>query len=141
MHPLLVRLGFLRYIELRGGAPSDLLFHDQRDAEKGARNLSRSFLELRTDLDLRRPTLDFHSLRHSARTMLAALGGLEEHLDLIFGHEDAAKRDHVRETYKKDVWDRSVAESLATLTYGIAAFAEDVAVLEQMRRDGFLLMR
>jgi integrase len=141
VHPVLLRLGFARYVKLRGGARSDFLFDDITTAELGGRNLSRSFLDLRRLLDITRLTVDFHSFRHTARTTLKALGADRDHLDLIFGHENGADRDHVREIYTKGYWYRPAAASLAKLTYGIPAFGEDPAALDQMRRDGFVLSR
>jgi integrase len=139
VHPVVLRLGFLQYLRLRGCSSTDFLFGDITSAEKGARNLSRSFLLLRRELGIVRPGLDFHSLRHSGRTMLNGLRVSRNDLDLIFGHESASDRDHVREVYQKGHWHRPLAQALARLTYGVAAFGEDTAALEQMRRDGFVL--
>ncbi|WP_338662451.1 tyrosine-type recombinase/integrase [Pararoseomonas sp. SCSIO 73927] len=141
VHPVVLGRGFLQYLRLRGGAGGDFLFLDITSTEKGARNLSRSFLELRRELGIVRPKLDFHSLRHSARTMLAGLQASRDDLDLIFGHENASDREHVREVYQKGNWHRPLAETLARLTYGVAPFGEEVGVVEQMRRDGFVLCR
>jgi integrase len=141
LHPVVLGQGFVEYLRLRGGSAAAYLFNDISSAEKGARNLSRSFLELRRDLGMLRPGLDFHSLRHSARTMLKGLRASRDDLDLIFGHESASDRDHVREVYEKGNWHRPLAEALARLTYGVVIFGEDVEALEQMRRDGFVLCR
>jgi integrase len=68
VHPVVLGRGFVEYLRLRDGSAADFLFDDIGSVEKGARNLSRSFLELRRDLGVVRPGLNFHSLRHSART-------------------------------------------------------------------------
>jgi integrase len=141
VHPVVLRLGLLPYLRLRGGSNTDFLFGDITSAQKGARNLSRSFLLLRRELGIIRPGLDFHSLRHSGRTMLNGLRVSRDDLALIFGHESASDRDHVREVYQKGQWYRPLAEALARLTYGVTTFGEDTAGLEQMRRDGFVLCR
>ncbi|MBE3575857.1 MAG: tyrosine-type recombinase/integrase [Firmicutes bacterium] len=140
LHPVLVRCGFLRYRELRGGAPSDLLFPEvPAKADDRGRNLSGFFLRLRRALGLTRPGLDFHSLRHTARTMLDAITRDANYTDRIIGHDGGPAAQHVRDIYNKGYWQRPEYEALAKLSYGIAAFGESTELVDLMRRDAFIL--
>ncbi len=69
--------------------------------------------------------------------MLAGLQAGRDHLNLIFDHENASDREHVREGGPEG----QLAERLAHLTYGLALFGEEAGVIEQMRPDGFVLFR
>lgn len=88
IHSDLIRLGFLRYAEairatgaaslwpalpLRGGKPSDYF--------------GRWFLQLRKDLGLKDPNLDFHCFRHTVRPKMRRGGASETTMDKVTGHK------------------------------------------------------
>jgi len=72
--------------------------------------------------------------------MLKGLRASRDDLDLILGHESASDRDRVGDL-REGNWHRPFAEALARLTYGVVVFGENVADLEQMQRDEFVLCR
>lgn len=142
VHPVLIRCGFIDYLRLRGGKPSDLLFTDVSPTAKDrARGLSRFFTEFKRQLGFNRPDVTFHSFRHTVRTMLDALVTNRAHVDLLIGHEDENASGHARETYNKGAWYRPLFDSLSLLTYGIEEFGETTDVVDRMKRDGFALTR
>lgn len=88
IHSDLIRLGFLRYVEnlratgaeslwpalpLRKGKPSDYF--------------GRWFLQLRKDLGLTDPALDFHCFRHTVRPKMRQGGASETTMDKVTGHK------------------------------------------------------
>lgn len=142
VHPVLRHCGFFDYLALRGGRRSDFLFTDVgKDGKAGARKLARFFLGLREDLGIGRPTLTFHSFRHTVRTMLDAITGDELRVDAIIGHESTKGGENTGAIYRKGRWLRPLHEDLAKLSYGIAALGEDGALVQQMLEDGFVLAR
>jgi integrase len=142
IHPVLIRCGFIDYLRLRDGKPSDLLFTDVSPTAKDrSRKLSRFFTEFKRQLGFNRPDVAFHSFRHTVRTMLDALVTNRAHVDLLIGHDDENASGHARETYNKGAWYRPLFESLSLLTYGIEEFGETTDVVDRMRKDGFALTR
>jgi integrase len=139
VHPVLVRLGFLRYLELRRGTPMDMLFTDINDAVKDwTKNLARYFRTLRQELALGQKKT-FHSFRHTVRTMLDSILGDKARTSLLIGHDEGYHNDEVVEGYNKGWWTRPLYDDISKLTYGIPAFGEDATLLERLQRDGFVL--
>lgn len=139
VHPVLIRQGLLRYIELQGGKPADMLFHDvQRATKDRGKNLARFFRELRDELVFG-PKKTFHSFRHTVRTMLDSILADKGRVDVLIGHEEARSADHVSAVYNKGLWLRPLFDDLSRLGYGIAAFDEDAALVQRLQRDGFVL--
>lgn len=83
LHDELLRLGFVQYCEsiTQGSLWPDL---PKREGKAGG-FFSQFFGELRAELGIP-PSMDFHSLRHSARTNLVCAGVAESVIDNLLGH-------------------------------------------------------
>jgi integrase len=91
LHPELIRLGFLEYVESIAARPDAPLFPDLEpqgpDRKRGPR-LTRWFVHYRRTIGVYREGVAMHAFRHTARTRLsdATEGTRERHLNCLFGH-------------------------------------------------------
>lgn len=141
VHPVLIRLGLIQYLEARNGQPGDLLFPELTyDKRQGyARAVGRWFTEFKRSLAVTSEDKKaFHSFRHTVRTMLKALVANTALIDDLIGHENGAPGG-VGFVYEKGAWLRPLYEAIASLSYGIEAFGEDASLLARLRGDGFVL--
>ena len=122
VHPELVRLGFLAYVESIAPTPDDPLFPDLkpqgRDKKRGPR-MTRWFVEYRKAINLYRPGVAMHAFRHTAITRLSdAITSFqqERHRDHMMGHASAGGGEG-RIRYDKGPGLKSVAATLALLGY------------------------
>lgn len=88
IHPELVRLGLLEYVQAIRDAGHDKLWPILRvDPERPGLTLSNWFGEYRRSIGLTEKYPDFHSFRHSVRTRLSRAKIPEKVQDAITGHE------------------------------------------------------
>ena len=88
IHPELVRLGLLEYVQAICSAGHDKLWPILRvDPERPGLTLSNWFGDYRRSVGLTEKYPDFHSFRHSVRTRLSRAKIPEKVQDLITGHE------------------------------------------------------
>ena len=90
IHPELVKLGFLRWVEERRRSGADLLFEDVPESRHGYRSdtFTKRFASFLRSVDLpadRRSKLCFHSFRHTFKDALNETGASEEVKDEICG--------------------------------------------------------
>lgn len=100
LHPTLIRLGFLNFVDSRKNSPR--LFPDYSYSTNGGygRNLGRwcneSFLP---SLGIKQPSLVFHSLRHTVVTRLSQADVSEPIVQCIVGH---ARSGVTQEVYNRE---------------------------------------
>ena len=88
IHPELLRLGLLEYVQAIRNAGHDKLWPILRvDPERPGLTLSNWFGEYRRSIGLTERYPDFHSFRHLARTRMARSKISEKVMDSITGHE------------------------------------------------------
>ncbi|MEG0936484.1 MAG: tyrosine-type recombinase/integrase [Comamonas sp.] len=88
IHPELVRLGLLEYVQAIRDAGHDKLWPILRvDPERPGLTLSNWFGEYRRSVGLTERYPDFHSFRHSVRTRMSRAKIPEKVQDAITGHE------------------------------------------------------
>lgn len=122
LHPELIRMGFLSYIEAIAPQPSDPLFPDLEpqgmDRKRGPR-ITRWFVHYRKSIGVFREGVAMHSFRHTAITRLTDAITNEKqrrHRDFMMGHSSGARSEgDVR--YDKGPGLKAAAETLALLSY------------------------
>ncbi len=89
LHPILLRAGFLDFVERRRTEGAEWLFPDLKANKNGKRTyrVSRLFARYLEDLGITDDEKVFHSFRHSVRRNLRGRAP-EEIVDLICGHSD-----------------------------------------------------
>jgi integrase len=90
IHPELVKLGFLEWVEERRRSGAELLFDDVPESKHGYRSdtFTKRFASFLRTINLpndRRPKLCFHSFRHTFKDALNETGASEEIKDEICG--------------------------------------------------------
>jgi integrase len=120
LHPEMIRLGFLAYINQTAPYPDDPLFPDLepqgRDGKRGPR-FTRWFNHYRQTVGLYREGVAMHAFRHTVRTRLSdvAHAERERHVDFILGHGRGGSEGRTR--YDKGPGLKAAAETLAMLKY------------------------
>ncbi len=121
LHPEIIRLGFLSYVERVAPKPDDPLFPDIEpqgpDRKRGPR-ITRWFVNYRKQVRLYRPGVGMHAFRHTANTRLRdAIRGFqrERHVRYLLGHSLGAGEGGER--YDKGPGLAAVAKTLALLRY------------------------
>lgn len=121
LHPRLLRLGFIEYVEKTAPAPEDALFPDLRsqgpDGRRGPR-FTRDFIYYRKAIGLYREGVGMHAFRHVANTRLRDVikdFQQERHVAYLLGHSQGGGEG--RERYDKGPGLRAMAETLALLHY------------------------
>lgn len=89
IHPILLRAGFIEYVERRKAESAEWLFPDLKPNKFGKRSyrVSRLFARYLEELGITDDEKVFHSFRHSIRRNLRGRAK-EEMVDLISGHSD-----------------------------------------------------
>ena len=87
VHPELVRLGFLEYVDALRKASSRRLFPALRLAPSKPSNYFSSWFKTLREVEGGKELPDFHSLRHTVRSKLASVGIAEPMIDTLIGHE------------------------------------------------------
>ena len=90
IHPELVKLGFLEWVEQRRRSGTKLLFEDVPESKHGYRSdtFTKRFASFLRSVDMpadRQPKLCFHSFRHTFKDALNETGASEEVKDEICG--------------------------------------------------------
>ena len=121
MHPEILRLGFLGYVEKTEPNPEDPLFPDLepqgKDRKRGPR-ITRWFREYREKIGVYREGVAMHAFRHTANTRLRVVIQTyqqERHVAYLLGHSQGGGEG--RERYDKGPGLQAVAETLALLQY------------------------
>ena len=121
IHPLLLRLGFLTYVEQQQTAGHKSLFPELQ--RLGPYNLlgyklSKWFTNYRRTVKLYEPRKDFHSFRHSFSTKLRTSGVDRELVAQLMGHQAEGETDG---RYNKGFVSEQLIPAMAKLEYGIPA--------------------
>jgi integrase len=121
LHPEIIRLGFLDYIERVAPNPDDPLFPDIEpqgpDRKRGPR-ITRWFVNYRKQVRLYRRGVGMHAFRHTANTRLRDVirdFQQERHVRYLLGHSLGAGEGGQR--YDKGPGLAAVAKTLALLRY------------------------
>ncbi len=121
LHPEIVRIDFLVYVEAIAPEPDDPLFPDLEprgaDRKRGP-NITKWFGNYRKEIGLYRPGVGMHAFRHTANTQLRNLAtGYQQirHIDYLFGHSSGGGEGAIR--YDKGPQLRALASTLALLNY------------------------
>lgn len=104
LHPILVRLGFLDFVEsIRINRETRLFKDEQRNKRGEFSGFSKRFNRFKEGLGIksdRSRKLDFHSFRHTLQTMLFDAGEEEYVVNALCGHNPAQRSEGVR-TYSR----------------------------------------
>ncbi len=121
MHPEILRLGFIAYVEEVAPNPEDPLFPDIEpqgaDQKRGPR-ITRWFVHYRREIGLYREGVAMHAFRHTVNTRLRDViqdFQQERHVAYVLGHSQGGGEG--RERYDKGPGLQAVAETLALLRY------------------------
>ncbi len=121
IHPELIRLGFLDYVQEKAPAADDPLFPDLKpggpDNKRGPR-FTRWFVNYRQMTGLYRPGVGTHAFRHVANTRLRdTVTDVQQlrHIEFLFGHSGGGGEG--RERYDKGPGLRALATTLSRLQY------------------------
>lgn len=121
LHPELVRLGFLEYVQRVAPSPADALFPDLepqgKDQKRGPR-ITRWFVEYRRAVGVYRDGVGMHAFRHTANTRLRnTITGFqqERHVAYLMGHSQGGGEG--RERYDKGPDLKAAAETLGLLRF------------------------
>jgi integrase len=118
IHPELLRMGFLKYVEHRAPQADCPLFPElPRQGTDGKRGpaLTRWFGRYRKAIGAYREGVAFHSFRHNAETRLNAVNADRRHVDYMFGHEPGGSEG--RRRYDKGPSPSESVHTLALLRY------------------------
>lgn len=118
VHPKLIELGLLQFVQEMKAKGSERLFPDFRYCPKNGwgRHLGRWFNEtLLPKLDLKRKELVFHSLRHTVVTQLMQADVEEPMVKAIVGHaqDGVTQQNYFRQGYKL----QQLADALGKLNF------------------------
>lgn len=109
LHPELVAIGFLQFVEERRRSGEQFLFPEMLvEGKKPSDRFGRLFQTFRKSLDANQGFPDFHSFRHTTREALKRVdilssrgGDLDHEIDLMFGW---AGGKEMRNRYAKGAW-------------------------------------
>lgn len=137
IHPELVRLGLLEYVQAIRDAGHDKLWPILRvDPERPGLTLSNWFGEYRRSVGLTEKYPDFHSFRHSVRTRLSRAKIPEKVQDAITGHETQGS---IGTKVYQDVSIQDRLEAIQALSYPALSLPRVYTVprMEMAKRGGF----
>lgn len=98
IHPVLIRLGFLDYLDAATSKPDDLVFPELRPGgpdNKRGYGFSKWFTRYRQQVGVYDKRLNYHSFRHGVTTKLAAAGVPIEVRNELLGHEGESTDEKV----------------------------------------------
>ena len=124
VHPVLLRAGFIEFVERRKAEGAEWLFPDLKPNKFGKRTsrVSRLFARYLEDLGITDDEKVFHSFRHSIRRNLRGRAK-EEMVDLICGHSDGK----VGRRYGRGADMRPLREVIELIDYGGPDWSKVVA--------------
>jgi len=122
VHPTLIELGFLEFVDgVRASETSRLFEADQRNKRGEFSGFSKRFNRYKEGLGIKSgPShkLDFHSFRHTLQTMLFDAGEEEYVVNALCGHNPAQRSEGVR-TYSSGPGLEAKYKLLLKLKFGI----------------------
>ncbi|RUP09781.1 tyrosine-type recombinase/integrase [Hyphomicrobium sp.] len=122
LHPTLIQLGFLDFVEGVKAAKEVRLFADEERNKRGEfGGFSKRFNRYKEGLGIKSDThnkLDFHSFRHTLQTMLFDAGEEEYVVNALCGHSPARQSEGVR-TYSRGPGIQAKYEVLMKLQFPI----------------------
>jgi len=89
IHPELIRIGFLAYVDAKRSKEMSRVFPDLKPGGADGRlghGFAKWFSRYRQEVGIFRPGLDFHSFRHTATTLMHQAGIEHAVLDHLTGH-------------------------------------------------------
>ncbi|WP_166036850.1 tyrosine-type recombinase/integrase [Sphingosinicella sp. YJ22] len=124
VHPVLLRAGFIEFVERRKAEGAEWLFPDFKPNKFGKRTsrVSRLFARYLEDIGITDDEKVFHSFRHSIRRNLRGRAK-EEMVDLICGHSDGK----VGRRYGRGADMRPLREVIELIDYGGPDWSKVVA--------------
>lgn len=137
VHPELVRLGLLEYVQAIRDAGHNKLWPILRvDPERPGLTLSNWFGEYRRSIGLTEKYPDFHSFRHSVRTRLSRAKIPEKVQDAITGHETQGS---IGTKVYQDVNIQDRLEAIQALSYPALSLPKVYTAprMETAKRGGF----
>jgi site-specific recombinase XerD len=117
LHPELLRLGFLDYVEMTAPKPEDRLFpllEPGGPDQKLGYYFTKWWSRYRKDVDVYEKGLDYHSFRASVATKLAENGVSLEVRNELLGHEGKSTDER---NYQKGFSLKFLAEAIGTITW------------------------
>ncbi|WP_296201196.1 site-specific integrase [uncultured Hyphomicrobium sp.] len=122
LHPTLIDLGFLEFVESIRAANGTRLFADDERNKRGEfAGFSKRFNRYKEALGIKSDAhnkLDFHSFRHTLQTMLFDAGEEEYVVNALCGHSPAQQSEGVR-TYSRGAGLKAKYELILKLTFPI----------------------
>ena len=137
IHPELVRLGFMEYVQAIRDAGHAKLWPILRvDPERPGLALSNWFGEYRRSVGLTEKYPDFHSFRHSVRTRMSRAKIPEKVQDAITGHETQGS---IGTKVYQDVSLQDRLEAIQALSYSVLSLPRVYTAprMESARRGGW----
>ena len=123
IHPALLTLGFLGYVESTASAPSDQLFPKLTpggaDGKRG-HSFSKWWTRYRREIGVYEEGLDYHSFRHGVTTKLFAAEVTEVFVDELTGHEGKGTS---RAVYTKEMPLRKLFDAICKVEWPEVAVA------------------
>lgn len=112
IHPKLVEMGFLGYIDSTASSPGDALFPNLPLSAMGKRghSFTQWWTRYRREIGLYEPGLDYHSFRHGVTTKLYEADVMEPIIDELTGHDGQSTS---RRVYKKDMPIRKLYDAIS----------------------------
>jgi integrase len=117
IHPAVIRLGFVEYVEQVATEPDALVFPLLRPGgpdNKLGFYFTKWFSRYRQEIDLYEKGLDYHSFRHGVTTKLYEAGVQEALIDELTGHEGQGTS---RKVYKKQMPLHVLLEAISKVTW------------------------
>lgn len=118
VHPELIKLGWLEYVETQRKAGQLNVFPNLRPGgadDRLGHNYSKWFTRYRRDVGVYAPGRDFHSLRHSATTFLKRGGVADSVIDELTGHATVGETAR----YSKGLTVANLKEAIDRLDIGV----------------------
>ncbi|WP_018185173.1 tyrosine-type recombinase/integrase [Kaistia granuli] len=117
LHPNLVTMGFLDYVEQTTKAPTDRIFPQLKPGgpdRKYGYYFSKWWTRYRRDVGLYEKRLDYHSFRHGVTNKLFAADVPEAVVEMLTGHEGGGTS---RKVYLKDLPLRRLQEAICLVDW------------------------
>lgn len=124
IHPKLIEMGFLGYVDSTASSPSDALFPNLPLSAMGKRghSFTQWWTRYRREIGLYEPGLDYHSFRHGVTTKLYEADVMEPIIDELTGHDGQSTS---RRVYKKDMPIRKLYDAISKVDWSEVTISAD----------------